>query len=432
MPIRECTIFDCTEPKNPRPMAAFALDDAGNGHLGYGRHYITTPKAFPIDPLQLPLGPDPHLVTRFSDGSYGALSDAGPNAWGQKLTASLCKSDMKPIPATPVEWFLQSWHFGSGCLGFGLSHQAPPNIGIQASSVSDLSSRILSQIDKVVENGDGDLDLEARQLLAPGSSLGGLRPKTLVMHEGREYIAKFSRPDDFFDVPKAEYATLRMAHLAKIKVPDFELIDVAGKSVLIICRFDRTDDGKRLHYLSAHSVLGINSVTPELYVTKFSYAGFAESLRQRTKFAREDSHELFRRMAFNVLTGNIDDHLRNHALIRDLNGIYRLSPAFDLVPHREASNLHHSIGIGAQGPVASIENVLSQAGRFLLPPQEAKLIVEEVREVVSHWPKMMQEAGLTRSDVLKLKSSFEIVDAYTKPLVSGIAAPESCASIRPK
>jgi serine/threonine-protein kinase HipA len=87
-------------------------------------------------------------------------------------------------------------------------------------------------------------------------------------------------------------------------------------------------------------------------------------------------------MAFNVLTGNIDDHLRNHALIRDLNGIYRLSPAFDLVPHREASNLHHSIGIGAQEYVASIENVLSQAGRFLLPPQEAKLIVEEVRSGV--------------------------------------------------
>lgn len=419
IPLTSCAIFDCSRPTQPRPVASFALDEAGDGHLGYGRHYVNDRDAFALDPVHLPLISDRQLVRRRRDGSFGVLSDAGPNAWGVRLTSSINRKHNLPQPATPVEWFIKSWHFGSGCLGFSAHHTITPQQGVVAAPLADLQARQVRAIEALSTDADAPLDEEAIRLFFPGGSLGGVRPKTVVMHEGMEYIAKFSRLDDRFDVPAAEYATLRLAHAAGIDLPDFELVTIGGRSVLLVARFDRAADGGRIHYLSANTLLDIDQVSADQYRTSYSYAGIAEALRPLDAQVQADSHELFRRMVLNILVGNVDDHLRNHALLRQADGRYRLSPAFDIVPHLDAAVLPQSIGVGADGAASTLENALSQCGRFLLRDVEARAIIEQVRSAVSPWRKVFRESGVTATDIQTLSSCFAVADRAERAQITG-------------
>jgi serine/threonine-protein kinase HipA len=224
------------------------------------------------------------------------------------------------------------------------------------------------------------------------------------MHQGLEYIAKFSRPDDVFDVPSVEYATMCLAHKAGITTPDFELVHIGDRPVFLIERFDRTEGGGRKHYISANTLLDppILSADKRELITSFSYAGIAEAMRPFNIRGQLDSHQLYKRMVFNIFIGNVDDHLRNHALLMESPGRYALSPAFDVLPHPAASTSPQSIGVGALGAASTTSNALSQCGRFLLRHEEALAIIEEVREVVSRWQKEFSEFGVTKRDILIL------------------------------
>lgn len=411
-PITACAVFNCSNPAAPVPVASFALDDTGDGHFGYGVRYIEQPRAFPLDPHHLPLSATEYLIKRHQDGSYGVLSDAGPNAWGIKLTASIFRKRNQALPATPIEWLLKSWHYGSGCLGFSTHHSIPPDTGVQPASLAALNDRLLNTIEALTVNPDTELDDEAERLFFPGSSLGGVRPKTVVIHNDVEHIAKFSRLDDRFDVPAVEYATLRLAHMAGIDVPNFELVRIEGRSVLLVERFDRTPEGQRLHYMSANTLIGIDVLSTDgrEYKTRYSYAGIAEAMRGINRTTQEDSHALFRRMVFNIMVGNVDDHMRNHALLMPEPGRFVLSPAFDMVPHLDAASMPQSIGVGAYGAASTISNALSQCGRFLLTPLEAQRIVEQVGEAASQWRSMFREAEIRQTDIHTLTSCFAVAD----------------------
>ncbi len=401
-----CTVFDCSDPAAPRPVAGFALDADGNGLLGYGKRYVLQEDAFALDPLHLPLDIAPQAVRRRRDGSFGVLSDAGPNTWGVRLTSSINRKFGRAQPVTPVDWFVHCWQFGSGCLGFSPHHSIPPQAGPGPQPLSRLDARQALAIETLTGDADADLDEEAARLFFPGASLGGVRPKTVVLHEGREYIAKFSRLDDRFDVPSVEYATLRLAHAAGIDVPDFELVTLGRHSVLLVARFDRTEDGQRIHYLSANSLIDIDQVEPEHYRSRYSYAGIAEALRPLDDQAQADSHALFRRMVFNILVGNVDDHMRNHALLMGQDGRYHLSPAFDLLPHLDAAYLPQSIGVGSDGAASTLSNAMSQCRRFLLREGEARQIIDQVRAALSTWEQVFAESGVTRTGIRMLRPCF--------------------------
>ncbi|WP_222613829.1 type II toxin-antitoxin system HipA family toxin [Undibacterium seohonense] len=391
------------------PVGSFGLDEIGNGHFAYGRFYVDKEGAFALDPIHLKLSKERQEVPRQPDSSYGVLSDAGPNAWGVKLTASILKRNNQPLPANSIEWFLHSWHYGSGCIGFSQHHTEKPNLGVIACRLEDLSAKLQITIDELTINPDTKLTEEDIRLLAPGSSLGGFRPKTVVVHEGMEYIAKFSRPDDVFDVPSVEYATMRLAHKAGINTPDFELRNIANRPVFLIERFDRTKGGARKHYISAHSLLAPSAlgIDKRELVTTFSYAGIAEAMRPFNILGQLDCHQLYRRMIFNIFIGNVDDHLRNHALLMESPGRYVLSPAFDIVPHSAAATTPQSIGVGAQGAASTTKNAISQCGRFLLKPDEANTIIEEVRAVISRWQQEFSDSGVTKRDIHILSSCID-------------------------
>lgn len=402
-----CTVFDCRDPYNPVPVGSFGLDENGGGHFAYGRFYVDKEGAFALDPIHLKLSKERQEVPRQPDGSYGVLSDAGPNAWGVKLTASILRSNNQPLPANSIEWFLHSWHYGSGCIGFSQHHTEKPNLGVIACRLEELSEKLLITIDELTINPDARLTEVDIRLLAPGSSLGGVRPKTVVRSKGLEYIAKFSRPDDIFDVPSVEYATMCLAHKAGISTPDFELLNIGNRPVFLIERFDRTKEGSRKHYISAHSLLAPSplSIDKRELVTTFSYAGITEAMRPFNIRGHLDSHQLYRRMIFNIFIGNVDDHLRNHALLMESPGRYVLSPAFDIVPHPAAATTPQSIGVGVQGAASTTKNALSQYGRFLLRPDEALAIIEEVRTVISRWEQEFSDLGVTKRDIHLLRST---------------------------
>jgi serine/threonine-protein kinase HipA len=407
-----CIVFSCADPTDPVPVGRFALDEAGNGRFGYGRTYLNRSDAFELDPIHLPFSNKEIAVLRRNDGTFGVLSDAGPNAWGAQLTLKLLRESSEQIPQNPVEWFLNSWHYGSGCIGFSPDPTTPPHLGIEVSKSNDFTSRIISELEAYVANPEAHLDQETAHMLFPGSGLGGVRPKTVVIHDGLEHIAKFSRPDDLFDVPAVEYATLRLAHNAGIDLPGFELIRIQDRSVLLVERFDRMENGGRIHYTSAHSLLnpGHISLDRREYVTSFSYAGIAEILRPYGENPAKDAHELFRRMIVNIMVGNVDDHLRNHAFLMTRSGRYRLSPAFDILPHIEAPGRPQSIGVGAYGAASTIKNALSQCGRFLLTQAEAQRIIAEVKDTVSSWRQVFAASGVSQHDIYTLGNCFSVAE----------------------
>ncbi|GAB3468249.1 type II toxin-antitoxin system HipA family toxin [Massilia terrae] len=413
-------VFDCSTPSTPIPVGSFDLKADGDGLFTYGKTYLQRRNAFSIDPRHLPLRGDEMQLPRQPDNTYGVLSDSGPNSWGTNLTARLLRKVHNPLPRNAVEWFLQSKHFGSGCLAFVATPHSQLLLGKVQVRSNDLSPRLFDALDDYLTDPDQALDAETVTLLVPGGDLGGVRPKTIVMHDGQEHIAKFSRPDDLYDVPAAEYATLRLAYMTGITVPNFELRSIGTRSVLLVERFDRTEDGGRIHYLSANSFLRPKPLSEDRreYQTSFSYAAIAEALRTYSDTALEDAHELFRRMVLNIVVGNVDDHLRNHALLMAKPGVLRLSPAFDICPQLEAPFRGQNIGVGSHGTASTVENALSQCERFFLRREEALKIWAEVKAVTSTWRDVFAEAGISQKDRNRLAGCFAVADEATAVVVN--------------
>lgn len=408
--MNECTVFVCTDPANPIAAGKFGLDQQGHGHFVYGQRFLASKdRAFSFDPINLPLSSEQMRVALHADGSFGVLSDAGPNTWGKRVTSSICSKSKVAIPSNPVEWLLSSYHYGAGCFAFSISPDVPPQATISPLPLSELDARFLA----VIDNLDEEKDPHVLRLILPGASLGGARPKTVVMHNGEEHIIKFNKKDDLFDISTVEYAAMRLAHSVKIDVTDFELVNLGGRASLLVKRFDRWGDGRRIHYISAHSLLNIGAMSSDRheYKTRFSYAGIAEICRSINPEAVADARQLFRRMVFNILIGNVDDHLRNHGFVMaGKPGEYRLSPAFDLLPQLEASYMPQSIGVGALGPASTMANALTQCGRFFLDPMAAKEIISEVREGVSNWRSSFTECGVSAHDIHLLTPCFTAAD----------------------
>jgi serine/threonine-protein kinase HipA len=271
-------------------------------------------------------------------------------------------------------------------------HEAPPFASLE---------RLLLAADQI-DQGDYQPSEELVKMLEYGSSMGGARPKVTVSYQGAEWIAKLCRRDDIFDQPKAEYATLSMAEAVGIAVPQHELIEVAGRSVLLVKRFDRHEAG-RSHYLSAHASINAHRVRVGDNDGPMSYLRIADVLKKISQDAVADLRDLYRRMAFNVLVGNTDDHLRNHGSLMTDSGSYRLSPAFDLLPHPGDLGLQALI-IGDQGRLSSLDNLLSACERFGVQNDEARQIIREIGRVTDQSEAFFTKVGMNAQDTVLLSS----------------------------
>jgi serine/threonine-protein kinase HipA len=217
--------------------------------------------------------------------------------------------------------------------------------------------------------------------LLQGGTLGGARPKATFIHEGRRHIAKFPARGDTQDIAVLEAATLGLARACGIHVPEFFLLPVPTGHALVLRRFDREggiDEERRLHYLSASALLNVAYEDN----TGGSYVELAQALRRISVQPEADLQELYRRMVFNLVAGNSDDHVKNHGVLLSGNGRYRLAPAFDLVMQLNGNTGYQLLAISPGKAESSLGLARQAAAQFGLSESQAEAVIQHVRETV--------------------------------------------------
>src|SRR5262249_52623208 len=252
---------------------------------------------------------------------------------------------------------------------------------------------------------DKETDEELRLLFAPGSSLGGARPKASVREkDGHLAIAKFPRKDDEINTVVWEAVALSLAEKAGVVVPKRHLETVAKKPVLLLRRFDR-DGARRIPFLSAMSMLGSKDMETR------SYLEIVDSLRQHGAAPKADMEALWRRLVFNILISNTDDHLRNHGFLYAGQEGWRLSPAYDLNPVPvDIKPRILTTAINEDDNTTSLALAMDVAEYFDLKKEKAKTIAAEVGKVVSKWQDEAARQGIGKTEIERMASAFEHED----------------------
>ena len=375
------------------------------GHFVYGRSYLSRADAVEIDPIELKLK-NKVFNTVTMKGVFGALRDASPDYWGRRII----EHNLKVAQADEMTYLLQSADDRIGALGFGLNQTPPvPNrVFNQKIQLDRLQKEAALLINEEVKP-ENPVTAQVQELLLIGTSMGGARPKAVIEDDNKLWVAKFNRSDDKWNNALVEYAMLKLAEKCGIETALSKVVSVAGKDVLLVKRFDREKalDGY-LRYRMISSLTVLQAGDDYTQREKWSYIRLAEELRRISKQAKRDAEQLFRRMVFNALISNTDDHPRNHAFIaQDKN--WQLSPAYDLTPNPLVSIEQRDLAMicGRMGRFANKDNLLSEADKFLLNQDQAKKIIDDIYKIVKNeWYAIARYAGVTETDCEKIKSSF--------------------------
>ena len=374
----------------------------------YDEAWLTSGNGFAIEPA-LPLTPG-LFATPSNQRLFGALADSAPDTWGRRLMQRAerrwAEREQRPVQTLgEADYLLGVTDLARlGALRFRRvaegAFQAPSESGIPA--LVELP-RLLRASDRIAHDEETDDDL--RLIFAPGSSLGGARPKASVIDlKGHLSIAKFPKESDEYSVEAWEEVAFRLAEGAGMETPHHELINVAGRAVLLSRRFDRRRAG-RIPFLSAMAFTG--SADGE----RGSYPELVDALASHGAGTRTQAAALFRRMAFNVLVSNVDDHLRNHGFLMPDETGWILSPVYDLNPtpaDQKARIL--STNIDLDEGTCSLELVQSVSGYFGLGLQRAREILREVAASVARWRSIAAEVGLRPAQAERMASAFEHED----------------------
>ena len=350
----------------PHLVGATELEASG-GKFRYAPAYLDGLKPA-IDAINLPARGD-EFRTRANRGVFGVLSDTGPDAWGRRVLTALHPRRMGR--AGELDVLLMASGHGCGALLFSASRdRVMPRAGGIPLDRLGAAAEAAHQ----VETGQA-LRAQLRQLIEAGTSLGGVHPKVAVSSGDGEWIAKFRSREDLADTPRIEWSAMRLAKQCGIDAAEVRLTAVGERPALLVRRFDRGPQGP-LHYASAHALWNRESAREEDAGDWASYAGIAQLRRLLPgKGVRTDTGELFRRLVFNVVIGNTDDHGRNHGFLMDATGNWRLAPAFDVLPTLGSGAAVQALGAGPGGRERSVENVLAGASSFGLTQPKARQIV---------------------------------------------------------
>jgi len=361
----------------------------------YANEWLGYSDAFALDPANLPLEERQIYTSTDKSALPGALRDTAPDRWGQQLIKRAFRKAGEERSLSEIDYLLAiNDRTRIGALRYkregeeGFDHdighyRVPPLIQLPA---------LVNAADAVQTNSETAEDLKL--LLNEGSPLGGARPKSAVVdNDGTLAIAKFPKPDDDRSIPHGEVLAMTLAKRAGIDVAAARLQDVAGRSVSLITRFDRDSD-RRIPFLSAMSLLGLNDGDSA------AYTDIAETIRMYSSAPTEDLHELFRRIVFSVMVGNLDDHLRNHGFLYDQDNKWRLSPAYDLnpVPLTEKTR-ELTTWISEEGPEADLELVRRAAPFFALKPHQASAMIEQVAAALNGWKNIAHQLGMSAADI---------------------------------
>lgn len=374
------------------------------GRFVYGRSYLKNPDAVEFDPVELKLSARTYQTTQLN-GVFGALRDAGPDYWGRRVI----EKHAGRAQLGELDYLLESPDDRAGALGFG-RHQSPPaplrkfNQAIDLEKLQSLSAALIK--DEIPSDPQAQ---QVQDLMLLGTSMGGARPKAVVQDGEGLWIAKFNRDDDRWNNTRVEHAMLRLARECGLHTAESRIETVGTKDVLLVRRFDRERTAKG--YTRARMVSGLTLLHADEAPQgrqNWSYLLLVEELRRVVADAKSDARELFRRICFNALISNLDDHPRNHAILAKERE-WKLSPAYDLTPSVPVSIEHRDLAMecGDKGRYANAKNILSQHARFLLSEEEAQRIVNDMKaQVQASWYETLRASGVTEKDAEAIRGAF--------------------------
>jgi serine/threonine-protein kinase HipA len=371
----------------------------------YDPSWLARRDAFGLDPVLPPARGQFHTDRPL----FNAFTDPAPDRWGQTLMRRNERrraraEGRQPRTLLAVDFLtlvddetrlgaLRFKDAGGGDFLTSTGKRVPP--------VVDLP-RLLSATNRIIDDKETDEDLQL--ILAPGTSLGGARPKASVRDkDGHLLIAKFPRKDDEWPVTRWEAATMALAEAARVEVSPWRLQLVLKKPVLMARRFDR-QEGQRIPYMSALTALDASDNEQR------SYLEIAEFLRREGSQVNENLRQLWRRIVFNMLVSNTDDHLRNHGFLRDAKG-WQLAPAYDLNPMpTDVKPRIHALAIDEIGGTAALETAFEIVPTFGMTEKDARAIAAEVGSAVAGWRDTAARFGITPDEVERMASAFDHED----------------------
>ena len=335
----------------------------------------------------LPLLPGQEFLPRERDTAAGAVDDARPDRWGERVIRFIDK----PPRLSLLEYLYFAGDDRFGALGISTSgsEYRPRRLG-PLPTLSDTEA-IFELVRKVLANEPVAPAL--KRLITPGVTLGGARPKALLDIDGEQWVVKFADGEPV-DVPLVEHASMTLAEQAEIRVSRTLPIRLTHGHALAIRRFDRERGGRR-HALSANVALKAAGES-------LGYPELGQLLRRRGVVEGdrnlEQMRELFRRMVFNILIDNTDDHEKNHALLVNDATHYELSPAYDVLPSGQGLG-YQQLRVGADAGDSTLDNALSMCTQFGLKPAAAKQQIRAVAKVVAGWRAHFASVGVTANDI---------------------------------
>lgn len=375
----------------------------------YDKKWLSNPKKFSLEPaLMLSSG---SFHTGGDKPIFEAIGDSAPDRWGRALMRRAERRRAKEQKETPRTLFdgdyllMVNDFTRQGALRFSLEPGGPFLAAGERMKIPPLVElpKLLSAADSIAD--ESETAEELRLLLAPGSSLGGARPKASVLDsDGKLLIAKFPHKEDEIDAVRFEALALELAKRAGLMIPNWRIEKIGRKHVLLLSRFDRigTRSKERIPFLSAMSMLDAKDNEPH------SYQEIADALKMHGAKPKEDLRELFSRMVFNILISNTDDHLRNHGfLYQDLDG-WRLSPAYDLNPVPiDLKPRILTTYITEDDGTASLELAYEVASQFEVDSKDAQRVAKKIGKAVSTWKEVGQELGISKAGLKRMASAFE-------------------------
>jgi len=383
-----------------------------NCAIAYDEAWLANPERFNVSAdLQLVHGYQPHKAASPHDSVFhGAIADTAPDAWGRRVIArdhaKRRKDDPRLAALTEMDYLLAVDDFSRvGALRLrdsdGRWHRTiaagrrstPPLIELER----------IFQASRALERGQETTE-DLRYLQGKGTSLGGMRPKcTMVDEDGWLAIGKFPSVGDTRSVTRGEVLALKLASRAGIDAAPARIVQLDDASVAVIRRFDRDGADGRIPYQSAASLLQASREEDR------SYTEIADAIRAYGHAPTQDVQQLWRRLVFNLLITNVDDHLQNHGFLHVERGLWRLAPAFDVNPFPDKDRESKTWLSEQDGPITDLQMLLARAPYFALDPEQALAILAEVHAAVSNWRPLAlsPEVGLRLAELNDFAPAFE-------------------------
>ena len=335
------------------------------------------------------------LFPTTKDTAAGAVDDARPDRWGERVIRVLDK----PPRLSLLEYLYFAGDDRFGALGVSTSKDKylPRRTGPLAQLVE--LTELQALVRKVLANEP--IPEPLRRLISPGATMGGARPKALLEIDGEQWVVKFSDGDPI-DTPLIEHASMTLLRAARIRAAETRPLKLVGDHAVAIKRFDRAGR-RRIHALSANVAL-------KAAADEFGYPELAQLLRRRgiveRGVNREQMAELFRRMVFNILLDNTDDHEKNHVVLVGDAQTYELSPAFDVLPSGQALG-YQQMRVGRDQADSTLVNAMSMCGSFGLTTDQAAREARVVIRAIDRWKKHFRSCGVSARDIESLAEQID-------------------------